>query len=294
MGKGQDDDCAQRAPLLLSEAAGLDPSRRRPRGYWNESSAEAELRAAVEQIGHWPSHQGLKDAGFRVLAGNMVRFASHNQWARRLGYEPNPRHGRRRWTEPAIEEALRALLTGREDWLTINELISSGNSDLLGAMGRNGGNAHWARRMGYEPNPSSVPGAWNDERIERELSQLIDRVGGWPRPEHFFTNDLGELYAAVGRHGGMVDWRQRLGAPAQAAAERVAHEPYGAWSDERIERELAAVVAGRLSFPTQAEFKAAGKDRLLRAIQRHGGTAAWADRFGLAGPDPGPRTVRAA
>jgi Fic family protein len=53
------------------------------------------------------------------------------------------------------------------------------------------------------------------------------------------------------------------------------------WSDERIRGELEALVAGTGRFPTIKRFDEAGARPLYEAIQRHGGSAEWAERLGI-------------
>jgi hypothetical protein len=57
----------------------------------------------------------------------------------------------------------------------------------------------------------------------------------------------------------------------------------GRWTDGRIDRELRELVRelGAEQWPSKAQFKAAGRDALLRAIYADDGTRAWAARLGL-------------
>jgi Fic family protein len=62
------------------------------------------------------------------------------------------------------------------------------------------------------------------------------------------------------------------------------------WTDERIEEELRALVGDGESFPSIARFDAAGRRDLYNAVQRHGGSAAWARRVGVTPPRRGAST----
>jgi hypothetical protein len=53
------------------------------------------------------------------------------------------------------------------------------------------------------------------------------------------------------------------------------------WSDERVERELRTLLAGRTAWPTPAEFKDAGKGALYAAASRRGSISRWRRMFGL-------------
>ncbi|MEA2296158.1 MAG: hypothetical protein QOE86_3797 [Solirubrobacteraceae bacterium] len=57
-----------------------------------------------------------------------------------------------------------------------------------------------------------------------------------------------------------------------------------AWNDDRIGRELEALVAGSGRFPTIKQFDEAGVRPLYNAIQRRGGSAEWAERLGITPP----------
>lgn len=52
-------------------------------------------------------------------------------------------------------------------------------------------------------------------------------------------------------------------------------------TDERIERELAEFLAGREVFPTENEFKDAGRRPLYTTMHGHGGLAYWRELVGV-------------
>ena len=54
------------------------------------------------------------------------------------------------------------------------------------------------------------------------------------------------------------------------------------WSDETIRRELTSFVAGRPTWPSRAEFEAAGLGPLYLAMSRAGGVRRWRAELGLA------------
>lgn len=53
------------------------------------------------------------------------------------------------------------------------------------------------------------------------------------------------------------------------------------WTDERIRAELAAFCAGRETWPSPADFKAAGRGDLYVAASRYGGIAHWTEALGF-------------
>lgn len=62
-----------------------------------------------------------------------------------------------------------------------------------------------------------------------------------------------------------------------------------AWTEERIERELRALIGDRAVFPSVEDFDAAGLRPLYNAIHRTGGSPRWATRVGVAPPRRGRR-----
>ena len=53
------------------------------------------------------------------------------------------------------------------------------------------------------------------------------------------------------------------------------------WSEQRIRRELDALLPGHDAWPSYPQFRAAGRRELWEAIARHGGPAPWAKEYGL-------------
>jgi Fic family protein len=63
--------------------------------------------------------------------------------------------------------------------------------------------------------------------------------------------------------------------------------PRTRWTDERIESELRNLMGEDERFPSIKQFEGAGRRDLYNAIQRHGGSAAWAERTGVPAPRRG-------
>src|SRR4051812_26019288 len=72
------------------------------------------------------------------------------------------RRRRQRWTERDIEAALAAFLGDRQRWPRRQEFEAAGEHALLGAVYRNGGAEHWARRLGV---------AWPADRSRAHLHE---------------------------------------------------------------------------------------------------------------------------
>jgi hypothetical protein len=64
------------------------------------------------------------------------------------------------------------------------------------------------------------------------------------------------------------------------------------WTSDRIQTELEAFCAGRKTWPSAADFKAAGRGDLYVAASRYGGIGHWTERLGFPRPTRGARTVR--
>jgi hypothetical protein len=61
------------------------------------------------------------------------------------------------------------------------------------------------------------------------------------------------------------------------------------WTDERIRTELSSFCAGRTTWPSAAEFKAAGRSDLYVAASRYGGIGFWAAQLGFPRVERRPR-----
>lgn len=87
--------------------------------------------------------------------------------------------------------------------------------------------------------------------------------------------DLGELVEAglLVRVGGGRATRYRLAQAGDSGRRR--------WTDERIRTELAGFCANRTTWPSAAEFKAAGRSDLYVAASRYGGIRFWATELGF-------------
>jgi hypothetical protein len=87
--------------------------------------------------------------------------------------------------------------------------------------------------------------------------------------------DLAELVEAglLVRIGGGRATRYRLAQAGDSGRRR--------WTDERIRTELAGFCANRTTWPSAAEFKAAGRSDLYVAASRYGGIRFWAAELGF-------------
>jgi hypothetical protein len=118
--------------------------------------------------------------------------------------------------------------------------------------------------------------------IRATLKLYLSDKPAWPSPEQFRADGFGQLREAVTRSGGIDRWAAELelAPPHRLRGRRVW------WTEERVEAELRRFTDGLTVFPTVREFRNAGETGLLGAVRRHGGTALWAGRLGLAQREP--------
>lgn len=88
------------------------PRSRRPLPAWTDERTEAELRRLTAGTDRWPSKREFEKAGLASLHNAIKKRGTRHLWAKKLGL--NVPGGRittpTRWTEEAIERALRPLL----------------------------------------------------------------------------------------------------------------------------------------------------------------------------------------
>jgi DNA invertase Pin-like site-specific DNA recombinase len=127
------------------------------------------------------------------------------------------------------------------------------------------------RRSGYLLRE---PKRWSEERIERELRELIGEGNDWPSYEQFARAGRARLHAQVLTWGGPYFWVARLGLNLRGHI-------LPRWNEEMLRNALGAFLAGRDSWPPAREFQRAGLHRLWKVASNFGGIDRWAQEFGL-------------
>lgn len=117
---------------------------------------------------------------------------------------------------------------------------------------------------------------WPEEHVRAALEPLLAGRSNWPTFPEFQTAGLGLVHRQIELHGGPRLWARCYGLPREPLPNRL-----GAWTSERIRRELKEFLAGCSVWPTQQEFDASGRVTLRRALNGFGGQERWADEFGL-------------
>lgn len=184
-----------------------------------------------------------------------------------------PLHGG--WDEDTIHELLSSFVAGRAQWPSEAEFAQAGLEPLLLAMTRRGGRNYWRKRMGFAASTRGNPKRRHPDDVEREVAEFCAGMTQWPGATAFRQAGKSGLYQAAARHP--------LGVKGLAAKLGLAnnHEQGRGWDDQRIEHEMRELLDGRDHWPTQAEFKAAGRADLMHAIYTHGGHQHWAQRMGM-------------
>jgi hypothetical protein len=298
----------RRSSRLPRPAAPLSPGVRAlgsGRGRrWDDESIRAALSELLAGREEWPTCDEFEAMGAKYLREVIGRGRGAAWWAAEMGLRggDRPGGGVRRWTEPQIRATLAAFLGGRRTWPSWPEFNAAGLHAFREALRHYGGPDRWAAEMGVTLEPpvrpfrpaksrkTTTPAAdwplWSDERIDLELRTFLGGRPDWPRYREFVEAERRPLYTAILQHGGPARWAERMG------VQRVSH-PGGSgrlWTDDRIRAALAAFVEGRTHWPTTSEFDAAGQQRLLAAVRRHGGVAHWAKLIGI--PKPGRPAAR--
>jgi hypothetical protein len=255
--------------------------RRRVRA-WDEARIREELGRFLEGRDEWPAYRVFQRAGLKSLRDSITRNGGAQRWAAELGvrhvyhapgYLP-------RWTEDRIRSELREFVDGAEHWPSRGEFEANGRRALYDAIRRNGGAERWSAEVGLARRTRRQGNrrGWTVEVIEAELSRLIAGDGRWPPRARFAQAGLESMLTAIYVHEGVAYWADRMGVdyrPRPSQARR------RVWSVERIRGDLELFCEGRLSWPTEREFFAAGLGRLYRAASRRGGIAFWAAELGL-------------
>jgi hypothetical protein len=262
---------------------------------WDDGSIRAALTELLAGREDWPTCDEFEAMGAKYLREVIGRGRGAAWWAREMGMRggDRPGGGVRRWTEPQIRATLTGILRGRTTWPSGPEFNAAGLHAFREALRHYGGPERWAAEMGVTLDPPARPfrparsrktttpasdwPLWSDERIQRELQTFLAGRPDWPRHREFVEGGRKRLYTAILQHGGTERWARRM------RVQRV-RRPGGAgrlWTDDRIRDGLAAFLEGRTRWPTSMEFDAAGQQRLLAAVRRHGGTAHWVKLSGI-------------
>jgi len=281
--------------------SGRPPSGSRRGRAWDESSIRQALSGFLSDKSRWPTYDEFIDAGLKGLRDVLPRFGGPERWSQEMGLHEGPRHwgGVVRWTDDAIRSALTEFLLGKSVWPTHREFREVGLGGLYSKLLQEQTLEPWAREIGIDPpastrhrsrprrshprpaKPRERPDRrWTDERITRELAAFLGDREEWPSYSEFVASGYKRLYQAVLNHGGTHYWAQRM--HVRWVVRYGGQGQY--WTEERLRARLAEMLHNRESWPSSAEFQAAGEQRLLMAVRRRGGIGYWASEFGVQPP----------
>lgn len=267
------------APTIGRKVAGRSSHPAEP---WTEARVREELERFLVGRSEWPSYRAFQRAGRKGLRDAVTRLGGARHWAGKLGvafFERPPGYAPT-WTEERIRDDLTHFLEGERVWPPRTAFEEAGLKPLRDAVARTGGPPRWAPEFGL-PRRDERQGSrrvWTEERIERELRELLGGGEEWPSVPAFREAGKTSLLAAVYAHGGPTRWSRRLGVHRQAGGGTRRER---AWTEERIRVELEEFCAGCSEWPRWSEFEAAGRGALYRAASRYGGIRRWKRRLGL-------------
>jgi DNA invertase Pin-like site-specific DNA recombinase len=187
------------------------------------------------------------------------------------------------WDDAEIERRLRVFTADRDIFPTPQQFLAAGERRLYDHVTLRGGGPVWAARLGlpFDQGQRKTMLLWTADRVRNELAEFLSDKETWPTMAEFKACGKGQLRRELIRFGGQEYWAGQFGLP--LANQR---GPHLAWPEERIERELRALIGDRTEWPRRREFDAAGLNGCYAALWRGDGVDAWARRMGVSPPPP--------
>jgi DNA invertase Pin-like site-specific DNA recombinase len=251
------------------------------RPLWPDERIRRDLREFLAGRTVWPGQQEFRAAGKRRLREAVTASGGPERWAAEFGLTLTQwQHAERFWSDDRVERELRELTAGRRDWPSRREFIDAGKLQLYACVQRRGERMRWANRLGLEATERrrrSSP-VWTDEVICQTIRALSGDTGVFPRMKVFKDAGIESLYQKLRKSDlGLRGWANRLRLEFPSAA--------NAWTDDRIERRLRAVIGAGTAWPSVSDFQRAGEYNLYRAVRRSPlGPSGWAARLRVGPP----------
>jgi hypothetical protein len=262
-----------------STAPAPDRTPGRPR-IWTEEHVRGQLALFLEGRREWPRAADFAAAGQSVLRRMVARYGGARRWAEEFGVAYRVRQGRPppAWDEARVRRELGEFLDGCSYWPAAGEFERAGRMALWKAVKRFGGSERWALEFGL-PRRTRRAGprrTWSEERIESELRRFLAGRTEWPTVREFQEAGRASLFTALYTYGGSDHWARRMGLDRRHPARTTRY-----WTPARIHAQLADFCAGRQTWPTAPDFRAAGRMPLYWAATRHGGLRWWREQLGF-------------
>ena len=245
------------------------------KNYWKDFlNVELELRAVVEQTGHFPTMEEFGVINRMDLCSGIQKYHGGLDVVRvKLGYSYGEQKPDHYWDDKnVLEKELKHIIDDLKHFPSKSELEQMGRNDLNVAIQRyHGGVSNVRKRMGYSLS-FRITGQLRDIGfIKNELIKIINSHselnGNFPSDDWLRNNGYMYVSGALRRyHGGINKVRREMGhdAPIRPA------NYLKSW--ENVERELRRVIEAIGHFPSQQELKDLGQSSIAVSIhQYHGG-----------------------
>ena len=175
-----------------------------------------DLRKVVStNDGFFPSTPQLRDLpGGEGLISRIQKLGGVDKMKSLLGVQSRPH--KPKWSLEFLHSELQKF----NDLVYIpsfSELEEHDRVDLYGGINQNGGAKQVSRLLGIptksewnSKQPKVYRGKWSLEKIDSELSQIMEQIGHFPSERELKNLERHDLFVGVKRFGGMKIFRQRL------------------------------------------------------------------------------------
>ncbi len=183
------------------------------RYWWDWKNVSPVLATLTEELGHFPSHGELAQAGYHTLSGDIrTQHGGMAAVRERMGAEERIEHGH--WSSwETCETTLRGIIQDRGCFPSKVWLGANGYGGLADAISKNHGGFRAVRKLlGHSRNvkPDDYWKIW--ENVEREITTVILSIGHFPTPQELRAFKKHSLsYAISHHHGGFIVARKQMG-----------------------------------------------------------------------------------
>ena len=247
---------------------------KKSKGYWTEENTVSELKLVIDDLGHFPGQNELKEMGKSGIANAISINGGFNYFRDKIGYEilrQSPGY----WTEENTMSELKSVIDELGHFPTHGELKELGKNDLSRAISRNSGSNYFSEKMGYEL-PQKPDGYWTEETIISEMKTVIEELGHFPSPFYAKLNEMGksDLGGAINKHGGVNHFRDKFGYKSLRKSPSY-------WTEVTIISELEPIIDEIGRFPFRVELNEMDKSDLEGAINKYGGINHFREKMGF-------------